>query len=211
MFTRIANLTISLPQDSNFSTYQRMWSFMESARPSVFTSSNMEGVDRVVKGKGSYAFLMESTSIEYVIERNCELTQVGGMLDSKGYGIAMPPSEFRRGIELLYSCRSLLILCRGLCWKIPFQDKFPAKSGRVFLKEFNRMDRASYLGFSVLLIIKQEKTKTKGNKFAVHAPGFLISFNKINLTWNVHFFSCQLSSHLTPQTLRTERPSVEPC
>jgi ionotropic kainate glutamate receptor 2 len=72
-----------------------MWSFMESARPSVFTSSNIEGVDRVVKGKGSYAFLMESTSIEYVIERNCELTQVGGLLDSKGYGIAMPPSEYR--------------------------------------------------------------------------------------------------------------------
>lgn len=43
---------------------------------------------------GSYAFLMESTSIEYVIERNCELTQVGGMLDSKGYGIAMPPSKY---------------------------------------------------------------------------------------------------------------------
>lgn len=80
-------------QDSNFSTYQRMWSFMESARPSVFTSSNVEGVERVTKGKGSYAFLMESTSIEYVIERNCDLTQVGGLLDSKGYGIAMPPSE----------------------------------------------------------------------------------------------------------------------
>lgn len=41
---------------------------------------------------GSYAFLMESTSIEYVIERNCELTQIGGMLDSKGYGIAMRQS-----------------------------------------------------------------------------------------------------------------------
>lgn len=72
-----------------------MWSFMESARPSVFTSSNVEGVERVVKGKGSYAFLMESTSIEYVIERNCDLTQVGGLLDSKGYGIAMPPSEYK--------------------------------------------------------------------------------------------------------------------
>lgn len=55
--------------------------------------SNEEGVDRVDKGKGSYAFLMESTSIEYVIERKCELTQIGGMLDSKGYGIAMPPSK----------------------------------------------------------------------------------------------------------------------
>lgn len=69
---------------------------MESATPPVFTSSNQEGVDRVVKGKGNYAFLMESTSIEYVIERNCELTQIGGMLDSKGYGIAMPPSKLFR-------------------------------------------------------------------------------------------------------------------
>lgn len=81
-------------KDSNFITYQRMWSFMESSRPSVFMASNNEGVERVVKGKGNYAFLMESTSIEYVIERNCELTQVGGLLDSKGYGIAMPPSKF---------------------------------------------------------------------------------------------------------------------
>lgn len=29
-----------------------MWSFMESARPSVFTASNGEGVERVAKGKG---------------------------------------------------------------------------------------------------------------------------------------------------------------
>lgn len=63
-------------------------------RPSVFTKSNQEGVERVIKGKRGYAFLMESTSIEYEVERNCELTQVGGLLDSKGYGIAMPVSEY---------------------------------------------------------------------------------------------------------------------
>ncbi|XP_044738243.1 glutamate receptor ionotropic, kainate 2 isoform X2 [Chrysoperla carnea] len=92
--------TAAFFRDSNFSTYQRMWSFMESARPSVFTSSNGEGVERVVKGSGSYAFLMESTSIEYVVERNCDLTQVGALLDSKGYGIAMPPnSPFRTAIS----------------------------------------------------------------------------------------------------------------
>lgn len=88
------NNSIIFFQDSNFSTYQRMWSFMESARPSVFTDSNSDGVERVIKGKGNYAFLMESTSIEYVIERNCDLTQIGGLLDSKGYGIAMPPSMY---------------------------------------------------------------------------------------------------------------------
>lgn len=36
---------------------------------------------------------MESSSIEYIIERNCEVTQVGGELDAKGYGIAMKKSK----------------------------------------------------------------------------------------------------------------------
>ncbi|KAK0170208.1 hypothetical protein PV328_010796 [Microctonus aethiopoides] len=92
--------TVAFFRDSNFSTYQRMWSFMQSTTPNVFTQSNVEGVEWVIKGKGSYAFLMESTSIEYVIERNCELTRVGTELDSKGYGIAMPPnSPYRTAIS----------------------------------------------------------------------------------------------------------------
>ncbi|KAF4527747.1 hypothetical protein B566_EDAN014957 [Ephemera danica] len=82
--------TAAFFRDSNFTTYQRMWSFMESTRPSVFTDSNLEGVERVRKSKRTYAFLMESTNIEYNTERKCDLTRVGGLLDSKGYGIAMP-------------------------------------------------------------------------------------------------------------------------
>ncbi|RXG67242.1 Glutamate receptor ionotropic, kainate 2, partial [Armadillidium vulgare] len=68
---------------SKMPTYQRMFSFMESQRPSVYTKSNEEGVDRVLKGGGQYAFLMESSSIEYITERKCDLTQIGGLLDSK--------------------------------------------------------------------------------------------------------------------------------
>ena len=68
-----------------------MWSFMESTKPVVFTDGNTEGIERVKKGNGKYAFLMESTTIEYVIERECDTTQIGGLLDSKGYGIALPP------------------------------------------------------------------------------------------------------------------------
>lgn len=67
-----------------------MWGAMESARPSVFVKNNDEGVERVLKSKRAYAFLMESTAIEYQLERHCDLMQVGGLLDSKGYGIAMP-------------------------------------------------------------------------------------------------------------------------
>ncbi|KAG1652211.1 Glutamate receptor ionotropic, kainate 2 [Nymphon striatum] len=78
----------SLFEASKINTYQRMWTFMESARPSVFVKSGKEGVSRV--RKGDYAYLMESTSIEYITQRECELTQIGGWLDSKGYGIATP-------------------------------------------------------------------------------------------------------------------------
>ena len=32
---------------------------------------------------------MESSSIEYIMERDCDLAKVGGELDSKSYGIGM--------------------------------------------------------------------------------------------------------------------------
>ncbi|VEN41787.1 unnamed protein product [Callosobruchus maculatus] len=48
---------------------------------------NDEGVLRAENEK--YAFFMESTSIEYAVQRHCSLKQYGGLLDEKGYGIAM--------------------------------------------------------------------------------------------------------------------------
>ena len=76
---------------------------------------------KVVNSSGEYAFLMESNSIQYQIERNCDLIQVprnwacndktfplirtdfgiwcrqvGKLLDSKGYGIAFTPGSLYR-------------------------------------------------------------------------------------------------------------------
>ena len=51
--------------------------------PDVFVGSNDEGIDRVVAANGKYAFFMESSSIQYIIERNCDVTQIGGTLDTK--------------------------------------------------------------------------------------------------------------------------------
>ena len=76
-----------------------MWTFMNSD-PTNFMKSNGEGIDRVIKEEGKYAFLMESTTIEYITERKCGLTQIGGLLDSKGYGIALPPSKLCRSYNL---------------------------------------------------------------------------------------------------------------
>lgn len=85
--------TLSFFKESNVSTYQKMWAVME-ANPSVFVRDNDEGFDRVERSDHKYAFLCESSSIEFVVNRNCNLTQVGGQLDSKGYGIAMPVSKW---------------------------------------------------------------------------------------------------------------------
>ena len=77
-----------------------MWAFM-SGDSKNFATSNKAGKDRVHKDDGKYAFLMESTSVEYIVERECELTQIGGLLDSKGYGIALPPSKNKLFYKLL--------------------------------------------------------------------------------------------------------------
>ena len=37
---------------------------------------------------------VEAAAIEYHVERKCDLEQIGGLLDSKGYGAALPPSKF---------------------------------------------------------------------------------------------------------------------
>ena len=90
--------TMTFFRDSRIETYQKMWKFMEN-RPSVFVKSYEEGVSRVLEG--NYAFLMESTMIEYKVQRDCNLTQIGGLLDSKGYGIATPiGSPWRDQISL---------------------------------------------------------------------------------------------------------------
>ncbi|KPM03138.1 glutamate receptor, ionotropic kainate-like protein 1, partial [Sarcoptes scabiei] len=79
--------TASFFSESNITTYKKMWNFM-SKNPDVFMKSNEQGRKTVEKADGMYAYLMESASIEYTIERDCNLTQIGGLLDSKGYGIA---------------------------------------------------------------------------------------------------------------------------
>lgn len=75
---------------STIPTYQKINAFMESAKPSVYTGGNAEGVERVRKEDGMYAYFMEAAAIEYNVERKCDLRQLGGLLDSKGYGIALP-------------------------------------------------------------------------------------------------------------------------
>uniref|UniRef100_A0A8V0XFL2 Glutamate receptor n=1 Tax=Gallus gallus TaxID=9031 RepID=A0A8V0XFL2_CHICK len=87
---------------SKIAVYEKMWTYMKSAEPSVFTRTTAEGVARVRKSKGKFAFLLESTMNEYIEQRKpCDTMKVGGNLDSKGYGVATPKgSPLRTPVNL---------------------------------------------------------------------------------------------------------------
>ncbi|VDM78791.1 unnamed protein product [Strongylus vulgaris] len=93
--TEDASIKASLPR----------WSVMESSSPTVFVNSSKEGIARVKAG--NYAYMMESSMLEYYMERDCQLQSIGGLLDSKvgfenasvqGYGIALPKGSPLREI-----------------------------------------------------------------------------------------------------------------
>ncbi|XP_051960032.1 glutamate receptor 4b isoform X4 [Xyrauchen texanus] len=86
---------------SKIAVYEKMWSYMKSAEPTVFTKTTAEGVARVRKSKGKYAFLLESTMNEYTEQRKpCDTMKVGGNLDSKGYGVATPKGSQLSAVNL---------------------------------------------------------------------------------------------------------------
>uniref|UniRef100_A0A8C7XZ88 Glutamate receptor n=1 Tax=Oryzias sinensis TaxID=183150 RepID=A0A8C7XZ88_9TELE len=80
--------TMTFFKKTKISTYDKMWEFMNSRRQSVMVKNVEEGIQRVLTS--DYAFLMESTTIEFVTQRNCNLTQIGGLIDSRAYGVGTP-------------------------------------------------------------------------------------------------------------------------
>lgn len=128
--------TMTFFRDSKIQTYQKMWKFMEAYSDQVFVKSYEEGVERVLEG--NYAFLMESTMLDYMVQRNCNLTQVGGLLDSKGYGIATPMgSPWRDRISLTIldlQEKGIIQMLYDKWWKSPgltcIRDEIKNKDGK---------------------------------------------------------------------------------
>ena len=73
-----------------------MWNFMQSSKPTAFVNSTKDGIKRVKEAE--YAYLLESTMNEYITQRDCNLMRVGGLLDSKFYGIGTPRGDY------IYKC-----------------------------------------------------------------------------------------------------------
>ena len=82
-------------QQSNVPTYVRMWNTM-SSDGSSFVRSSYEGVQRTLQG--GYVFITSSNTIEYIVNRECDLTKVGGLLNTIQYGLAVPKDSPYRAL-----------------------------------------------------------------------------------------------------------------
>ncbi|PAV57566.1 hypothetical protein WR25_03421 isoform B [Diploscapter pachys] len=80
--------TMQFFKESKIGSHEKMWNYMKNK--DVFVKDNSQGVERALTS--NYAYLMESTSLEYEVSQNCNLTQIGGVLGSKGYAIALAKS-----------------------------------------------------------------------------------------------------------------------
>lgn len=90
---KINGATANFFRDSTKPEYQQIYKYMKENEEDVMVTDNADGVE--MAERGHYAFFMESTSIEYETQRRCNLTNVGGNLDEKGYGIAMRKSKLK--------------------------------------------------------------------------------------------------------------------
>nr|QZH55029.1 ionotropic glutamate receptor 7 [Achelura yunnanensis] len=84
--------TLDFFKNSKDPMFQKIYENM-AKNPALLVNSNDEGQQRVLNSHNKYAFFMESCTIEYKLKRNCDLKKIGGELDSKDYGIAMPPNS----------------------------------------------------------------------------------------------------------------------
>ncbi|XP_021000130.2 glutamate receptor ionotropic, kainate 2 [Parasteatoda tepidariorum] len=194
-------------RNSSYPIYKRMWSFMESQRPSVFTKTNGDGISRVKMG--NYAFLMESTSIEYITERRCELTKIGGELDSKGYGIATPPNSPYRGllssgILELQETQQLHML-KQKWWKAPVQcvDDSAADSAEMGIRNVGGVFLVLGIGSCLGAILVVMEFVWKANKILERESIPRMLWNELKST-----LTCRGSSRPAPKDAEDE-PSVE--
>lgn len=79
--TLLNGSTMDFFRESKIPIYERMWETMQSSAPTVFVNSSKEGIARVKAG--NYAYMMESSMLEYYIGKDCQLQTIGGLLDSK--------------------------------------------------------------------------------------------------------------------------------
>uniref|UniRef100_A0A3Q3WJ73 Glutamate receptor n=1 Tax=Mola mola TaxID=94237 RepID=A0A3Q3WJ73_MOLML len=129
---------------SKIAVFEKMWSYMRGADPSVFVKTTSEGVSRVRKSKGKYAYLLESSMNEYIEQRKpCDTMKVGGNLDSKGYGVATP-----KGSPLRIPVNLAVLKLNEQAVLDKLKNKWWYDKGECGHKDSGRKDKTSALSLS---------------------------------------------------------------
>ncbi|XP_075888119.1 glutamate receptor 1-like isoform X2 [Nelusetta ayraudi] len=129
---------------SKIAVFEKMWSYMRSAEPSMFVKKTDEGVSRVRKSKGKYAYLLESSMNEYIEQRKpCDTMKVGGNLDSKGYGVATP-----KGSPLRIPVNLAVLKLNEQAVLDKLKNKWWYDKGECGHKDHARKDKTSALSLS---------------------------------------------------------------
>ncbi|KYN43753.1 Glutamate receptor, ionotropic kainate 2 [Trachymyrmex septentrionalis] len=196
--------TMTFFRDSMVETYKKMWRFMENKKPSVFVPTYEEGIQRVLQG--DYAFLMESTMLDYIVQRDCNLTQIGGLLDTKGYGIATPMgSPWRDKISLaileLQEKGEIQILY-DKWWKSPGDTCMRTEKGKENKANSLGVDNIGGvfvvllcgLAFAVLIAIFEFCYNSRRN-----APAERVSASTLETNAEIHFNKSSARSRCTTQ------------
>ncbi|XP_037125782.1 glutamate receptor 1-like isoform X1 [Syngnathus acus] len=129
---------------SKIGVFEKMWSYMRGADPSVFVKNTDEGVSRVRKSKGKYAYLLESSMNEYIEQRApCDTIKAGGNLDSKGYGVATP-----KGSALRIPVNLAVLKLNEQAVLDKLKNKWWYDKGQCGHKDAGRKDKTSALSLS---------------------------------------------------------------
>ena len=102
---------------TNSSVYRQIWKVMKNSRPSVFTRSNIEGLDRVRAGQ--YAFILPTTIGQYISKQtHCDLKTVDRFLMNRHFALATAKDSGLVNIMELISKHLRLLKRRGKLDKI---------------------------------------------------------------------------------------------
>jgi len=77
-------------RQSNHSSHQQFLENVESQYPNGFVSNYSEGIRRVQESNGNYAFLLESSALDYASRQDCNLYKAGGNVNTINYALAFP-------------------------------------------------------------------------------------------------------------------------
>jgi len=97
--------------------YQKIYYKMQEDWENMMTTSNADGVDKVLASRGTYVYIMESGSIDYEVARNCRLTQAGKTFFPRSYGLALAPGspyrkELNKGILMMQESGQMEMLVK---------------------------------------------------------------------------------------------------